>query len=168
MQYKPKPLDSTLNHSSMGRWWINTQCLARQLKQFPLPWWPSKGSSSSSCNLLLNPLFIDFVCFCISLFHSLNVFPWDHSQKKLFHSNPCLGVCYWGTQTKRPTRIIFLITEKCIHSLAPIKVLTNNTVNPGLSNTVEDFKCIWSKLRCAVCIQYTMDFKDSVKIFFSH
>ena len=84
-----------------------------------------------------------------------------------FHSNPCLRVCYWGTQTKTPTRTTLLITEKCIHSLAPIEVLTNNTVNPGLSNTV-DFKCIWSKLRCAVCIQYTMDLKDSVKIFFSH
>ena len=42
-----------------------------------------------------------------------------------FHSNPCLRVCYWGTQTKTPTKTIHLITKKCIHSLAPIEVLTN-------------------------------------------
>lgn len=127
-----------------------------------------KESSCLSSNLLVNTLLLASFPSLSHFSTPSKCFPGITSKINYFHSNPCLRVCYWGTQTKTPTKTVLLITEKCIHSLASIEVLTNNTVNLGLSNTFEDFKCIWSKLRCAICIQNTIDVKDSVKIFFSH
>ena len=120
----PRPWDSPGKNTGVGGHFL-LQCMKVK----------SESEVAQSCPTLSDP--ID-CCLPGSSVHGIfqaRVLEWGaiafSTKINYFHSNPCLRVCYWGTQTKTPTKTVLLITEKCIHSLASIEVLTNNTVTLG-------------------------------------